>query len=88
LELVCSAKDGRHNMLQEINPIFLFYFNTTAFESILDSAVRDEESTVDEKTFKTAVVKLKQIIEQGLTGKIESQDIKSLLISLENINRR
>src|SRR5207302_10049256 len=61
---------------------------STAFESILDSSIRDEESIIDKKTFKTVVAKLEQILEQELRGKIESHDFDSLLISLENINRR
>jgi hypothetical protein len=61
---------------------------STAFESILDSSIRDEEYIIDKKTFKMVVAKLKQILEQELRGKIESHDFDSLLISLENINRR
>jgi len=61
---------------------------STALESILDSSIRDEESIIDKKTFKTVVVKLEQILEQELRGKIESHDFDSLLASLENINRR
>lgn len=61
---------------------------STAFESILDSSVSDEESIIDKKTFKTVVAKLKQILEEELRGKIESHDLGSLLTSLEYINRR
>ena len=53
-----------------------------------DSFIKDEDSIIDKKTFKTVVTKLKQILEQELRGKIESHDFDSLLISLENINRR
>jgi hypothetical protein len=53
-----------------------------------DSFIKDEDSIIDKKTFKTVVTKLKQILEQELRGKIESLDFDSLLISLENINRR
>jgi hypothetical protein len=65
------------------------YISTSiAFESILDSSIRDEESIIDKKVFNTISAKLKQIVEEELRGKIESQEVDSLLKSLENINRR
>ncbi|MGC1931442.1 MAG: hypothetical protein WA667_20915 [Candidatus Nitrosopolaris sp.] len=60
---------------------------STAFESILDSYIGDEEYMIEKKTFKVVVAKLKQILEQELKGKIESHDFNLLLPSLGIINR-
>jgi hypothetical protein len=61
---------------------------STAFESILDRYIGDEEYIIEKQTFKVVVAKLKQTLEHELKGKIESQDFNLLSPSLENINRR
>lgn len=59
-----------------------------SFESMLDSAVKDEGFLVDRDTFKQIRLKLEKVAENELREKILAEDLDSLLESIGNINRR